>query len=977
MKISLFKLSLLSIYFFLGVNLCAQNLIYQHFSPDEDLPFLKMYSSIIDSEGLLFLGTEKGLFSFDGIEFKEIEIPIEDEIINLEKNDKDVYAIGLSNSIYLVENRKVKLLRSGKGNFNSNIRVAKQGNSILLSQNSNYIERLNLTTFKIDSLCLKGLPSSSEVISSNPLHIYQNRLYVYLNIKEHPGIYAFDFPNLDTYKKIVETEDIDGYSFVELNDKLLLCSTNENKIQEVTPNGLDSSLFTYGISTPKRRFRFSKQENKLLLMSNKGLEIYNNNNFKIEKEILPQYTVTGCTESNNSLWLSTLSNGLFYFPNYTGAIVQPAKKRTVDNNTLNKIYYLGNNIFTTSTFAELHYLRNDSLIELVPNISNTETNFPLKQKVKSDSVIYPTEKVDFTFKNSSQRINVVASTKNVVGNKDRSVFNGIRVGSSSSNAFISVDSAQISFLKTIISNSFQKQIKYYPDNNTFSVVISNHRSNRNLILEDSSIWIQTINHLIKITSEGIDTMTANGSPIKALELKLTDDNTIWYNTKSQIFSYKTNQKLNFTTPNNEVIVDFLHTKKYITICTEKSIYKINHSGKVLNLFTSADGLPNYRFRSALVTDSAIYVTSKIGLAIIPTQELKEIPEKLKVWFSKIKFNEQLILLDSANEIKFDYNQNSLEFSIGGLALYSQKNRKYFYKLEGIDEQWISSKTAENIRYPNLPSGNFKLNIYLENSKGRKSEINSFAFTISLPFWKTWWFITIVILLISSCIYLFVTYRIRRLQKEKELSNRLIQSEIDGLKSQMNPHFIFNSLNSIQNLIISEDIHNSNRYLGKFARLLRMVLDYSSLQRISIQDEVTLLKTYLELEGLRFKNQLSTKVEIDDSAIQNFQIPPLILQPYVENSLKHGLLHSEKEDKILVIAFKKVKHHIVCSIFDNGIGREASAAINQRREKYHKSFASEAIEKRITLLNVTLDNPILIEIKDLKDGTCVKVKFPIG
>ena len=164
MKISLFKLSLLSIYFFLGVNLCAQNLIYQHFSPDEDLPFLKMYSSIIDSEGLLFLGTEKGLFSFDGIEFKEI--PIEDEIINLEKNDKDVYAIGLSNSIYLVENRKVKLLRSGKSNFNSNIRVAKQGNSILLSQNSNYIERLNLTTFKIDSLCLKGLPSSSEVISS-------------------------------------------------------------------------------------------------------------------------------------------------------------------------------------------------------------------------------------------------------------------------------------------------------------------------------------------------------------------------------------------------------------------------------------------------------------------------------------------------------------------------------------------------------------------------------------------------------------------------------------------------------------------------------------------------------------------------------------------------------------------------------------------------------------------------------------------
>lgn len=975
MKISLIKLSFLSIYFFLGVNLCAQNLIYQYYSPDEDLPFLKIYSSIIDSEGLLFLGTEKGLFSFDGIEFKEIPIPIEDEILNLEKNDNKVYAIGISNSIYLIENRKAKLLRSGKNSFNSYIRVVKQGNNMLLSQNHNYIERLNLTTFKIDSLYLKGLPKSAEVIASNPLYIYQNRLYVYLNIKTHSGIYAFDLPHLESYKKIIETDDIDGYSFVEFNDKLLLCSTNENRIQEVTPNGLNPSSYKYGISTSKRRFRFSKHKSKLLLMSNKGLEIYNNN-FKLEKEILPQYTVTGCTKSNNSLWLSTLSNGLFYFPNYTGTIVQPSKQRTEHNNTLNKIYYFDENVFTTSTFAELHHLQNDSLIELVPNISNTETNFPLKRKVKSDSLIYSTEKMDFTFKNSSRKLKVIPSVKNVVGNKDRSTFNGVRIGSSNSNAFISVDSLQISFLKTITPNAFKKQIKYHPENKTFSVVISDLRSNRNLFIEDSSIWILTKNQLISITRNGIDTMNYNGSPIKALGLKLADDNTIWYNSKNQLFSYKTGQKLNFTTPNNEVIVDFLQTENHITICTEKSVYSIDHSGTVLNHFTTADGLPNYRFRSALVTDSAVYVTSKGGLAIIPTQELKEIPEKLMVWFSKIKFNEQLIQLDSANEINLNYNQNSLEFSIGGLALYSQKNRTYFYKLEGVDEQWISSKTAENIRYPNLPSGNFKLSIYLENSKGKKSEIDSFAFTIALPFWKTWWFITFVILSIVGVLYLIVSLRIQRLQKEKELSNRLIQSEIDGLKSQMNPHFIFNSLNSIQNLIISEDIPNSNLYLGKFARLLRMVLDFSSLQKIALEDEVTLLKTYLELESLRFKNQLTTTIQIDDSGIRNFQIPPLVLQPFVENSIKHGLLHSSKKDKTLTIKFFTKNNYVYCTIEDNGVGRAVSNEINKRREKYHNSFASEAIEKRIDLINATQHKKIEIEIKDLENGTCVEVRFPL-
>jgi hypothetical protein len=345
----------------------------------------------------------------------------------------------------------------------------------------------------------------------------------------------------------------------------------------------------------------------------------------------------------------------------------------------------------------------------------------------------------------------------------------------------------------------------------------------------------------------------------------------------------------------------------------------------------------------------------------------------EVFIKSLKVNNSITSIDSNNV--FSYNKNNLIIELGALDLRSFTDRTFHYRLIGAHTDWVSTDNNSMIRYPNLAPGEYQFEVYAGAFNGKKSSIKSFNFEINPPFWISWWFLTIVFLIVSLCVYIYVNIRIKRIKREKELQTKIIQSEIDGLKSQMNPHFIFNALNSIQNLIIQKDVGQSNLYLGKFADLLRSVLQYSTKERISLREEIDLLTVYLDLEQLRFKEKLQTQI-ICDEDIYQFQIPPLLLQPHVENSLKHGLLHSDKETKNLTLRFYKEGDYVICTITDNGVGRAASTKINERRAKYHESFATESLEKRINLINLTTEKQMKIEIIDLEVGTMVKVSFPI-
>lgn len=229
----------------------------------------------------------------------------------------------------------------------------------------------------------------------------------------------------------------------------------------------------------------------------------------------------------------------------------------------------------------------------------------------------------------------------------------------------------------------------------------------------------------------------------------------------------------------------------------------------------------------------------------------------------------------------------------------------------------------------------------------------------------------------------VTLELRETQKRLALEKQYRDSELKALKSQMNPHFIFNALNSIQEYIVLNKKNLASDYLGKFADLIRTYLHHSDTGVISLQEEIDSLKTYLDLECLRFEDTLNYTFNVaEDLNTDVTHIPTMLIQPYIENALKHGLLH-KKEDRQIKVSFSKgEKNNIQCTIVDNGVGREKSKELQKKRASLHKSFAAKATEERLELLNFGKHKKIGVQIIDLYDesnignGTQVIVSIPI-
>lgn len=230
------------------------------------------------------------------------------------------------------------------------------------------------------------------------------------------------------------------------------------------------------------------------------------------------------------------------------------------------------------------------------------------------------------------------------------------------------------------------------------------------------------------------------------------------------------------------------------------------------------------------------------------------------------------------------------------------------------------------------------------------------------------------LIIILSLFFYIWYQRRKLTqsiKDKKVKIELMQSQIKTIGSQMNPHFVFNALNSVQDLILQKDVRSSSIYLAKFADLMRQTLDNSQRETISIDKEIEILELYLELESLRFNSDFT--FSIDKSKLMNvgYTIPAMLLQPYVENAIKHGLLHKDGA-KHLSIVFQEHNGKLQCIIQDNGIGRVKSKKINERRNIRHKPFATEANEKRLDLINQSSNNKVSLEVIDLMEG-----EVPLG
>lgn len=217
-----------------------------------------------------------------------------------------------------------------------------------------------------------------------------------------------------------------------------------------------------------------------------------------------------------------------------------------------------------------------------------------------------------------------------------------------------------------------------------------------------------------------------------------------------------------------------------------------------------------------------------------------------------------------------------------------------------------------------------------------------------------------------------------------LERKLRDSELKALKAQMNPHFLFNAFNSIQEYIILNKRELASDYLGKFADLMRIYLDHSRENSILLEDEIRAADLYLQLEKIRFEDDMDYSIAVADDLDQEMTgIPPMLIQPFIENALKHGLFHKKGEKRIDIDFSKDAERNLICNIIDNGIGRKQSGLINEKRLTKHKSFATAATQNRIELLNVGREKDISFSIIDLFDenqnaaGTQIVLKIPLS
>ncbi|MBX7204383.1 MAG: histidine kinase [Bacteroidia bacterium] len=408
------------------------------------------------------------------------------------------------------------------------------------------------------------------------------------------------------------------------------------------------------------------------------------------------------------------------------------------------------------------------------------------------------------------------------------------------------------------------------------------------------------------------------------------------------------------------------TTKGVWLITEKCLAYYDNNAK-LHTYGFAEGLLAKQINAIDVVNDTAWIATNKGLIRMPVTMQSENTIKPGVSITGFLVNDTPYPLFYST--KLSWNHHDIQLSFEGIALRSRGNFQYKYRLIGNDTVWAYALPGNNsVRYNNLTPGKYRFEVMCINEDGLAGPPATFSFEIAKPYWQQWWFGVISVFFIGGITLLIFNLRIKLLKRRADEQNKLILSQLTALKAQMNPHFMYNTLNSIQDLIVQQDIKSTNYYLSQFGSLMRKVLDASGNEQILLSEEIEILHLYLALEKLRFGDQFNYRVILQDTLDkERVHIPSMIIQPFVENAIKHGLLHKHGE-KQLTIRFSLEHEVLICSITDNGIGREKAAEIKARAQRTHRSFATEATEKRLALINNTRTRKIKLEIKDLNPGT---------
>ncbi|MBE9481563.1 MAG: histidine kinase [Bacteroidetes bacterium] len=404
--------------------------------------------------------------------------------------------------------------------------------------------------------------------------------------------------------------------------------------------------------------------------------------------------------------------------------------------------------------------------------------------------------------------------------------------------------------------------------------------------------------------------------------------------------------------NNNVMGILEDNSGNLWISTQNGLSKFDPLTETFENFFSKDGLQDNEFTVACckLKNNYLIFGGKNGMNIFNPEKICKNQNIPNVSISKFMIFDKKTNYEfpQTKTVKLKHNQNYFSFEFAALDFSFPSKNKYAYKLENFDKEWVFTDANDRkAKYTNVPPGEYIFRVRAANNDGTWNKTGAaIELIIKPPFWKTLWFYFLEGLLFVLIIVAYIKYREKKI-KEK---NKLLLLEQKLLRSQMNPHFIFNSLTSIQSFIFENNPIEAGSYLSKFSELIRAILYNSREEFISLEKEIKTLENYLEIQQLRYNNKFDYEIDVDPEIdIEMLKIPPMLAQPFIENSVEHGIKHIEGKG-FISIKFSLIDESIFMIIEDNGIGIEASRKMKDKKAQEHKSLAMIITKERIGILN---------------------------